>query len=51
MCLEVEYDCGVCREQPIDYGKLQTSLESTCIKMGLKDMAGTFKTYAIPIIS
>lgn len=30
------------REEPIDYGSLDTSLRKTCTKMGIKDVEGRF---------
>jgi dynein heavy chain len=33
----------VAREQPIDYGNLDSSLKASCIKLGLKDVDGFLK--------
>ena len=30
------------REEPIDYGVLDTSLRNTCKKMGLQDIGGNY---------
>ena len=29
-----------CREEPIDYGTLDTGLRSACMKLGIKDVPG-----------
>ena len=39
----------VSREEPIDYGELDTSLRKTCDKLGVKDVDGEHVGGSIPV--